>query len=122
MPQTAPAIVVPLKMSPLHLRVCCRFFWAWTLARRGEGDHHDAVINRSLHSGRFMKLTSGSLCSALVLLSCWAVAASAQITFDRPKTEPPLPNPYTINVKRDQILTTIREVLKTCSILLDEEN
>lgn len=47
--------------------------------------------------------------------------AHAQIQFDRPKTEPPLDNPYTMNVPREQILQTVREVLKTCSVQLDEE-
>jgi len=67
-----------------------------------------------------MRLKLGSLYSALLLLAGWAVVAPAQIQFDRPKTEPPLPNPYTINVKRDQILNTTREVLKTCSVPLDD--
>jgi hypothetical protein len=49
-----------------------------------------------------------------------SVAVSAQFTFDKPKTEPPLPNPYTLGARREQILTTAREVLKTCGIQLDE--
>jgi hypothetical protein len=47
--------------------------------------------------------------------------AWAQIQFDRPKTEPPLPNPYTINVARDQVIKTTQEVFKTCSVPIDEE-
>jgi len=68
-----------------------------------------------------MKLRLGSLLLAFVCLAGWTTLASAQIQFDRPKTEPPLPNPYTINIPRDQILKTVREVLKTCSIPVDEE-
>ena len=49
-----------------------------------------------------------------------AVSASAQITFDRPKTEPPLDNPYTISIPREKILETIKEVLKTCALQIDE--
>src|SRR5437868_376952 len=68
-----------------------------------------------------MKLRSGSFYFALACLVCWTVAAQAQIQFDRPKTEPPLPNPYTINVPRDQIIKTVGEVLKTCSITMNDE-
>lgn len=68
-----------------------------------------------------MKLKPGSFYLALACLFCWTVAAHAQIQFDRPKTEPPLPNPYTINVPRDQIIKTVSEVLKTCSIAMNDE-
>ncbi|MGE0102921.1 MAG: hypothetical protein AB7H86_09955 [Blastocatellales bacterium] len=46
--------------------------------------------------------------------------ASAQIQFDRPKTEQPLDNPYTMGVAREQIIETAKEVLKKCNIALDE--
>jgi hypothetical protein len=49
-----------------------------------------------------------------------SIPAAAQLTFDKPKAEPPLENPYTMAVKREQILEAAREVLKTCSIPLDE--
>jgi hypothetical protein len=68
-----------------------------------------------------MKLTSGSFYLALACIIGSSAVAQAQIQFDRPKTEPPLPNPYTINVAREQIFKTTREVLKTCSVPLDEE-
>lgn len=61
------------------------------------------------------------------LLSVWAcaallsVAAQAQIVFDRPKTEPPLDNPYTLNVPREEVIKAIGEVLKTCAIPFDTE-
>jgi hypothetical protein len=58
----------------------------------------------------------------LITLGCLSGIAYAQIQFDRPKTEPPLDNPYTMSVPREQILETTREVLKTCSIQLDEES
>lgn len=58
---------------------------------------------------------------ALLLVICAAASTQAQIQLDRPKTEPPLNNPYTMSVPREQILETVREVLKTCAISLDEE-
>jgi hypothetical protein len=66
-----------------------------------------------------LKLNSFFL--VLGLLICLPALAQAQIQFDRPKTEPPLDNPYTMSVPREQILDAAREVLKTCSIQLDEE-
>lgn len=57
----------------------------------------------------------------LVGVACLSSVAQAQIQLDRPKTEPPLNNPYTISVPREQILETAREVLKTCSIALNED-
>lgn len=62
-----------------------------------------------------------SLFAVLFFVSACSIAASAQIQFDRPKTEPPLDNPYTMSVPREQILQTVRDVLKTCAIQLDEE-
>lgn len=58
---------------------------------------------------------------AVVFVAFSATAAQAQFTFDRPKTEPPLDNPYTMSVPREQILQSVREVLKTCAIQLDDE-
>ena len=61
---------------------------------------------------------------AFVVAVMWvALSASsslAQITFDKPKAEPPLPNPYTMSVKREQILDAARDLLKSCAIALDE--
>jgi hypothetical protein len=56
----------------------------------------------------------------MFFVACWSLDARAQLTFDRPKTEPPLDNPYTIGVPREQILQSTREVLKTCAIQIDE--
>jgi hypothetical protein len=47
--------------------------------------------------------------------------AYAQLTFDRGKTEEPLPNPYTLGAKREDILKVAREVFSACSISIDEE-
>jgi hypothetical protein len=49
-----------------------------------------------------------------------AITAQAQFTFDRPKTEPPLDNPYNISLPREKILEGVREVLKTCALQIDE--
>ncbi|MDQ3012222.1 MAG: hypothetical protein M3X11_16120 [Acidobacteriota bacterium] len=54
------------------------------------------------------------------LVAFSAVTANAQISFDRPKTEPPLDNPYTISIPREKILETTKEVLKTCVLQIDE--
>ncbi len=57
---------------------------------------------------------------SVFIVACWSLEARAQLTFDRPKTEPPLDNPYTLGVPREQILQSTREVLKTCAIQIDE--
>jgi hypothetical protein len=65
-----------------------------------------------------------NLKSRLLLLAVVAVfsatSAKAQITFDRPKTEPPLDNPYTMSIPREKILETTKEILKTCALQIDE--
>jgi hypothetical protein len=65
-------------------------------------------------------LKSDLLFSALLLLVIWSVVAQAQIQLDRPKTEPPLENPYPMGASREQIIETAHIVLRTCSIPLDE--
>jgi len=57
----------------------------------------------------------------LLTIGVLPVVASAQIQFDRPKTEQPLDNPYTLGIAREQIIETAREVLKKCNISLDDE-
>lgn len=59
--------------------------------------------------------------ASLFLLSLLAFEARAQLRFDKPKTEPPLDNPYTLGVAREQIVESAREILKTCAIQIDEE-
>ncbi len=72
-----------------------------------------------------MKLKSGSLFFLFLLISGWSVLAAttarAQIIWDKPKTEPPLANPYTLGVSREQIMKVTTEVLKGCSIPIDTE-
>mgnify|MGYP000943662201 CR=1 FL=1 len=46
---------------------------------------------------------------ALIFAAALANTAQAQLTFDRPKTEPPLDNPYNINLPREKILEGVRE-------------
>jgi hypothetical protein len=69
----------------------------------------------------FMKNKLSSILLVFLVLCCGSTVVQAQFTFDRPKTEPPLPNPYTIGVLREPILGAAREVLKACAIPLDEE-
>ena len=57
---------------------------------------------------------------AVFVAALFAIPAQAQLTFDRPKTEPPLDNPYNISLKREKILDGVREVLKTCNLQIDE--
>jgi hypothetical protein len=66
-------------------------------------------------------MKSRLLCVGLTFfwLGCGSSVAWAQLTFDKPKTEPPLPNPYTLSVQRENILDVAREVLKACAIPLD---
>lgn len=57
---------------------------------------------------------------AVFVVAFSAITAQAQFTFDRPKTEPPLDNPYNISLPREKILEGVREVLKTCALQIDE--
>lgn len=59
-----------------------------------------------------------ALFSLLLVLS---FDARAQLRFDKPKSEPPLDNPYQVAVPREQVIQTATEVLKTCSIPIDDE-
>ncbi len=70
---------------------------------------------------RFMnKLKLHLFLLAVVFAAVSAITAQAQLTFDRPKTEPPLDNPYNMNMPREKILEGVREVLKTCNLQIDE--
>lgn len=60
------------------------------------------------------------ICLSLLFIVCCSFDARAQLQLDRPKTEPPLDNPYIINAPREQILQTVREVLKGCAIQVDD--
>ena len=67
-----------------------------------------------------MKSRFLSIGLAFFMLGCGSTVALAQLTFDKPKTEPPLPNPYTLSVQREKILEMAREVLKACTIQVDD--
>lgn len=68
-----------------------------------------------------MRLKFRLLLCAWACAALFSIAAQAQFTFDRPKTEPPLDNPYTLNVTREDVIKAAGEVLKTCAIQLDAE-
>jgi len=67
---------------------------------------------------------SGSLrfLQALVALSMFVLTAMAQIQFDKPKTEKPLPNPSIVGAPRDEILTLTKQMLETREIPIDTED
>lgn len=78
-------------------------------------------INGPLKKNKNMKVVKINFFVLAVLTSAiWSGTAYGQIQFDRPKTEQPLENPYTMSVNREQILQTARDVLKSCSMALDE--
>lgn len=59
---------------------------------------------------------------ALSFLALIAIPASGQIQFDRPKAAKPLPNPSIIGAPRDELMTTIKQMLETREIPLDKED
>ena len=67
-----------------------------------------------------MNLKLSYICLSLFIIACCSLDARAQLQLDRPKTEPPLENPYTLGVPREQILQTVQEVFKTCAIQIDD--
>jgi hypothetical protein len=67
-----------------------------------------------------MKLKISYICLSLLFITFCSLDARAQLQLDRPKTEPPLDNPYVIHAPREQILQTVREVLKACAIQVDD--
>ncbi len=67
-----------------------------------------------------MKLMSRSFAVALFILSICSTDALAQLTFDKPKSEPPLPNPYPLGAKREDVLKVAREIFQTCGFPIDE--
>jgi hypothetical protein len=68
-----------------------------------------------------MKIKLLSVVFTLLIMGFGSTVAQAQFTFDKPKTEPPLPNPYTLGVLREPILAAAREVLKACAVPVDED-
>ncbi|HEY7180175.1 MAG TPA: hypothetical protein VIC84_02100 [Blastocatellia bacterium] len=67
-----------------------------------------------------MNLKMSYICLSLFFMVFCSFDARAQLQLDRPKTDKPLDNPYVINAPREQILQTVREVLKTCAIQVDD--
>ncbi|MBI3652343.1 MAG: hypothetical protein HY231_15080 [Acidobacteria bacterium] len=51
-----------------------------------------------------------------------AATASAQIQFDRPKAEKPLPNPSIIAAQRDETVTATKQMLETREVSIDKED
>lgn len=78
-----------------------------------------------LHLTQSMKLKSGSFVYSLLLVCCWLVMHTgevrAQLVWDKPKSDAPLENPYTMGAKREDILKVTQDVLKTCNIPINEE-
>lgn len=58
---------------------------------------------------------------AFALIALFAAVTPAQINFGKPKDTPPLDNPYTVNVPREEIAKQIQEVFQTCNIEIDKE-
>jgi hypothetical protein len=67
-----------------------------------------------------MTLKTSHIYLSLLFISFCSFDALAQLQLDRPKTDKPLDNPYVIVAPREQIMQTVREVLKTCSIQVDD--
>ena len=58
---------------------------------------------------------------ALVIFA-FACTAKAQIQFDKPKAEKPLPNPVIIQAPRDEAVTVTKQMLETREIPIDKDN
>jgi hypothetical protein len=65
------------------------------------------------------KLTT--IFSAVFLMVFLSLDGYAQLRFDKPKSEPPLDNPYTLGVPREKIVEVAREIFNTCAFQIDEE-
>jgi hypothetical protein len=59
--------------------------------------------------------------SAFALLVLVSTATQSQINFGKPKDTPPLENPYTVNVPREEITKQIQEVLQICNVEIDKQ-
>jgi hypothetical protein len=57
-----------------------------------------------------------------LVISGFAASAEAQIQFDRPKAEKPLPNPAIIQAPRDEVVTLTKQMLETREIPIDKED
>jgi hypothetical protein len=68
------------------------------------------------------RFRSCQIICALSFLLLIAVNVSGQIQFDRPKAAKPLPNPSIVGAQRDELITTIKQMLETREIPLDKED
>jgi hypothetical protein len=59
---------------------------------------------------------------AALVIFIFACTAKAQIQFDKPKAEKPLPNPAIIQAPRDEALTVTKQMLETREIPIDKED
>jgi hypothetical protein len=57
----------------------------------------------------------------LLLLSFYPTETKAQINFDRPKTESPLPNPYSAPAARDVVVQEVIAMIKDMGIDLETD-
>ena len=69
-----------------------------------------------------MKFSYRSIGMTFFLLAVASTTALAQLTFDKPKGEPNLSNPYTMGSKREDVMKTALEIFKTCGFPIDEAN
>jgi hypothetical protein len=60
--------------------------------------------------------------SAALVLFIFACTANAQIQFDKPKAEKPLPNPSMIQSPRDETLKATKQMLETREVSIDKED
>ena len=58
----------------------------------------------------------------LCLLLAVSATAVAQIQFDRPKTQPPLPNPSMIAATRDELIAVTKQMFEARELPLDKED
>jgi hypothetical protein len=78
-------------------------------------EEFQAMLNKTSAS----RLIHSIFISAIFLS---AIVSGAQIQFDRPKAEKPLPNPSIMSSPRDDMLTLIKQILETREIPLDKED
>jgi hypothetical protein len=108
-------------------RVSKRRFY-WSAAQQARAVLRQCPMNRRRHLlpplfltfEKRMNLKMSYICLSLLFIIFCSFDARAQIQLDRPKTEPPLDNPYVIIAPREQILQTVREVFNTCAIQIDD--
>ena len=57
-----------------------------------------------------------------VLLMLLGISVTAQMEFSKPKPVKPLPNPSIMNAPRDEVVSTIKQMLETREVPLDKED